>query len=76
MLKKLKSQHVILVLAALGLMYALSNYASEKSVSRDSMTASQATYLPYKQRKADVANSGPASCCVNTGGKPQPSQPF
>lgn len=76
MLKKVKSQHVILVLAALGVVYLLNHYASEKSTTRDSMTASQATYLPYHKRKPDVANSAPASCCVNTGGKPQPSQPL
>ena len=76
MLKKLTVTQVVLGLAALAMVYALVNYTQSKAGSKDSMSANQATYLPYHKRAPDVANSGPASCCVNTGGNPQPSKPL
>ena len=76
MLKKITTSHVILGLAALAILYALATYSQQKGGSKDSMTPSQATYLPYQKRKPDVAAAGPGSCCVNQGGKPQPSQPL
>jgi len=76
MIKKITTSHVILGLAALAILYALTNYSGAKGGSLDAMTASQATYLPYEKRKPDVSATGPASCCVNQGGKPQPSRPL
>lgn len=77
MLKNLTTSHVVLGLAAVAILYALATYGSGKAGSLDGlMTASQASVLPYEKRKPDVAAAGPASCCVNTGGNPQPSQPL
>ena len=70
MIKKITTSHVILGLAALAILYALTNYSGAKGGSLDAMTASQATYLPYERRKPDVSATGPASCCVNQGGQP------
>ena len=76
MIKKCTTSHVILGLAALAILYALTNYAEQKSGSRDAMTANQATYLPYEKRPRDVSQTGAASCCVGQGGNPQPSNPL
>ena len=76
MIKKLTASQVILGLAALAILYALTNYSGSKSGVLDSMTASQATYLPYNKRRPDVSATGAASCCVNQGGNPQPSNPL
>ena len=76
MLKNLTSSHVVLGLAALAILYALATYGQGKSGVLDGLSPNQATYIGYEKRKPDVAPAGSPSCCVNTGGNPQPSQPL
>ena len=76
MLKNLTTSHVVLGLAALAVLFALATYGAGKSGVMDAMSPSQATYLGYEKRRPDVAAAGSPSCCVNTGGNPQPSQPL
>jgi len=76
MFKNLSTSHVVLGLAALAVLYSLANYGQGKSGSLDALTPNQATYVGYEKRKPDVAQAGSPSCCVNTGGNPQPSQPL
>lgn len=72
LLKKATLSQFIMATAVVAILYSLYHYSNVK----DTMSASQSSYLPYTQRKKDVAASGPASCCVNTGGNPQPSMPL
>ena len=76
MFKNLSTSHVVLGLAALAVLYSLATYGQGKSGSLDALTPNQATYVGYQKRKPDVAQAGSPSCCVNTGGNPQPSQPL
>ena len=83
MLKKVKTSHLILILAAGAIVYALYNYAEEKRGSKDGLTPAQVTgyhSVPNSlvNRKGPLSRSGgPAtSCCANSGGKFQASNPL
>ena len=83
MLKKVKSSHVILLVAAAAIAYALYNYAEEKKGSKDGLTPAQVTgYHPTPanlvNRQGPLSKSGgpEASCCASNGGKFQASNPL
>jgi len=74
--KNLTTSHVVLGLAAAAVLYALCTYGQGKAGVLDGLTPNQSTYVSYEKRKPDIAATGSPSCCVNTGGNPQPSQPL
>jgi len=78
MLKKLTTSHIVLGLAALAILYALATYGQGKAGVLDALSPNQITYTGYEKRdpRTEIAAAGPPSCCVNTGGQPQPSQPL
>ena len=76
LLKNLSISHVVLGLATLVILYALATYGQGKTAIMDALTPNQITGVSYERRQPDVSATGAPSCCVNTGGKPQPSQPL
>lgn len=77
MLKKLQTSHIVMIVAALALGYAIYNYSQGKSMIMDGMKVSGST--SGSSIPANIANppvSPDQSSHINTAGNPQPSAPL
>lgn len=78
LVKQLSKHHVLLVVAALAVGYAVYHYSQGKASVKDAMTSEEKPSGVYNPPDAPGVNNaaGPESCCVGSGGSPQPSQPL
>ena len=84
-LKKLTGSNLVLVVAAVALFIALCNYSKGKGTFGEGVE-NQAPQQAYRGGGGNLSNPPEAprvnntntevSCCANTGGSPQPSQPL
>lgn len=76
LLKKMNVTHLVMLVAAIALGYALYNYSTEKSVIHDSMDNAGALRNSIPSHIANPPESPGQDAHIDVAGNPQPSQPL
>ena len=74
LMKKLESSHIVMIGAALALVYAMFNYSTTKSLVTDNMRNASATAV--SNHVANPPQAQGQNSHINTAGNPQPSAPI
>ena len=74
LMKKLETSHIVMIVAALALGYAIYNYSSNKSLVTDNMKNAGESSIP--EHIANAPEAPGQNSHINTAGNPQPSAPI